>query len=104
MQETDTLEELEMAVNSGSAASERGVFGNFALKYAREIQSWQDRFCEMAGVYAMCLDATGNPISRFSGNPSETEFIKKYVTDVRIHNIYKRVSESELEDQAVEIT
>ena len=52
----------------------------------------------------MCLDENGAPLSEFSGNPHEIEIIKKYVTDVRIHNIYKRVSESELEDQAVEIT
>ena len=58
----------------------------------------------MAGVYAICLDADGVPVTEFSGNVHEVEIIKKYVTPIRIHNIYKRVSESSLEDQAVEIT
>ncbi|SFP78364.1 diguanylate cyclase (GGDEF) domain-containing protein [Butyrivibrio proteoclasticus] len=81
-----------------------GVLGDFAQKNAASIQSWQDRFCEMAGVYAFCLDSNEVPVSSFSGNPREIKIIQKYVTDVRIHNIFKRVSESELEDQAVEIT
>ena len=104
MQETITTVELEKATNSGSQSELTGALGNFALKNAREIQSWQDKFCEMSGVYAMCLDESGKPMSAFSGNPHEIQVIKKYVTEVRIHNIFKRVSESELEDQAVEIT
>ncbi len=68
------------------------------------IKSWQDHFCEMASVYAMCLDANGTPITEFSGNFHEVEIIKKYITPIRIHNIYKRVSETALEDQAVEVT
>ncbi len=104
MQETITKAELEKSTGAGFAADEKGALGNFALKNGEEMQSWQDRFCEMAGVYAMCLDASGNPLSHFSGNPHEIEVIKKYVTEIRIRNIFKRVSESELEDQAVEIT
>ena len=104
MQETVTKAELEKATTMGSNSEEKGAFGSFVLKNGKELQSWQDKFCEMAGVYAMCLDADGSPISHFSGNPHEIEVIKKYVTDVRIRNIFKRVSESELEDQAVEIT
>ena len=104
MQDTVSLEELEKTAKMGSEETTMGVLGSFALKNAKEIQSWQDHFCELAGVYALCLDEDGAPISHFSGNPSDVEVIRKYVTDVRIHNIYKRVSESELEDQAVEIT
>ncbi len=104
MQETITQTELENGMTNGSFIQEKGALGHFAHKNEKEMQSWQDKFCEMAGVYALCLDANGNPISSFSGNPHEIEIIKKYVTDIRIHNIYTRVSESELEDQAVEIT
>ncbi|MBQ7614228.1 MAG: EAL domain-containing protein [Butyrivibrio sp.] len=99
---TNTSEIKQTAM--GSAATESGVLGSFALKNQDEMQSWQDRFCEMAGVYAMCLDANGVPLTEFSGNSHEIEIVKKYVTPVRIHNIYRRVSESDLEDQAVEIT
>ena len=104
MQETVTRVELEKATETGSLNEKKGALGNFALKNAEGMQAWQDKFCEMSGVYAMCLDENGSPMSQFSGNPHEIEIIKKYVTDVRIHNIFKRVSESELEDQAVEIT
>ncbi|ADL35169.1 GGDEF/EAL domain-containing protein [Butyrivibrio proteoclasticus B316] len=104
MQETFTKVELENTTEAGSLVEEKGASGNRAPKQLANMQSWQDKFCEMSGVYAMCLDENGAPLSEFSGNPHEIEIIKKYVTDVRIHNIYKRVSESELEDQAVEIT
>ncbi len=104
MQETITKAELEKLNTMGSFSGEKGALGNFVLKNSEDMQSWQDKFCEMAGIYAMCLDADGTALSNFSGNPHEIEVIKKYVTDIRIHNIYKRVSESELEDQAVEIT
>ena len=104
MQESFSAAEIENTTAGSSFEDEKGALGNFALKNAKEIQSWQDKFCEMAGVYAMCLDASGTPMSSFSGNAHEIEMIKKYVTDVRIHNIFKRVQNSELEDQAVEIT
>lgn len=93
-----------MQTTRGSAAAKSGAQGSFAPKNIEDLQSWQNRFCEMAGVYAQCLDAEGVPITEFSGNPHEIEIIKKYVTPIRIHNIYRRVSESDLEDQAVEIT
>ncbi len=104
MQETFTDFEAKNAINKGLTPNDAEALGNFAPKNLARMQSWQDQFCEMAGVYAMCLDPKGNYFSHFSGNPREVKIIQKYVTDVRIHNIYKRVSESELEDQAVEIT
>ena len=104
MQETFNKVELDKATDLGSFNEARGALGEFALKNAQEMQAWQDKFCEMSGIYAMCLDAKGVALSEFSGNPHEIDIIRKYVTDIRIHNIYKRVSESELEDQAVEIT
>ncbi len=90
--------------NSGSVSNETGALSSFALKHKQEMQAWQDKFCEMAQVYAMCLDEEGVPITDFSGNSHEIDIIRKYVTPIRIHNIFKRVSESDLEDQAVEIT
>ena len=103
MQDISNASEI-MQPGKGSAVGESGALGHFALKNKQDMQSWQDKFCEMAGVYAQCLDANGVPVTEFSGNPHEIEIIKKYVTPIRIHNIYRRVSESDLEDQAVEIT
>ncbi len=104
MRETFTELETKCTTKTGLIAGKSQALGDFAPKNLEMIQSWQDKFCEMAGVYAICLDLYGNPISEFSGNPREVKIIQKYVTDIRIHNIFKRVSESELEDQAVEIT
>ncbi len=102
----DIFTTLDKTANNiqGSAKAEGRVFGDFALKNKDEVQKWQNRFCEMAQVYGICLDANGVPITEFSGNTHEIEIIRKYVTPVRIHNIYRRVSESEMEDQAVEVT
>lgn len=104
MQEFINEAEAKNTGEMGSLKDFSGALGDFAQKNAASIQSWQDRFCEMAGIYAFCLDTNEVPVSNFSGNPREIKIIQKYVTEVRIHNIFKRVSESELEDQAVEIT
>ncbi len=104
MQETFKDLEAKNAKNVGLTTDNAEALGNFAPKNLERMQAWQDQFCEMAGVYAMCLDPKGNYVSHFSGNPIEIKTIQKYVTDVRILNIFKRVSDSELEDQAVEIT
>lgn len=104
MQERVSDLESKNVANEGSLSNFSRALGDFAQKNGKTMQSWQDKFCEMAGIYAMCLDASGIPLSDFSGNPHEVQIIRKYVTDVRIRNIYRRVSEGELEDQAVEIT
>lgn len=83
---------------------QQGVLTEFAKTHAEALKKWQDRFCDMAGVFVCCLGKKGEQITDFSGNASELETIKKYVTDIRIHNIFMRVTESQLEDQAVEIT
>ena len=89
MQETLNDMDTKITTNKGSSSSVSGALGSLTLKYAGEMQSWQDKFCEMAGVYAFCLDAAGVPLSNFSGNPHEIEIIRKYVTESRIQSIYK---------------
>ncbi len=104
MHDINTPAELMQAQNKGSFSTEGGALANLAPKNKEELKTWQDKFCEMAGVYAQCLGDNGVPITEFSGNSHEIDIIKKYVTPIRIHNICMRVSESDLEDQAVEIT
>ena len=105
MQDKTVIFENDMTGKEGFIPEkEMGALGSFALKNREGMQAWQDRFCEMAGVYAMCISSDGTRLTEFSGNPHEIQIIKKYVDDVRIHNIFKRVSDSELEEQAVEIT
>ncbi len=103
MRDITTTADNNLKTAGGSAGDGRAL-GGFAQKNKEDLQSWQNKFCNMVGVYAICLDAHGVPVTEFSGNPHEIEIIKKYVTPVRIHNIFKRVSESDIEDQAVEIT
>ena len=104
MQETIIEAESINAAAKGSSSVASGALGDFALKNAEAMQKWQDDFCAMAGVYAFCLNSTGEPFTTFSGNPSEIEIIRKYVTETRVREIFRRVSESDLEDQAVELT
>ncbi len=80
------------------------LYDDFFAQHEGSLEKLQKRFCETAGVYALCLNAAGEKVTDFSGLTAETEFIKQYISDIRIHNIYMRVTESELEDQAVEIT
>jgi diguanylate cyclase (GGDEF)-like protein len=47
---------------------------------------------------------SGEKISDFSGSPLEVSTIKKAVDDIHIRNIFQRVTEGDLEDQAVERT
>ena len=104
MHDTKASAELMQAQSTGSGSKEMGALGQLAPKNRQELQNWQDMFCEMAGVYVQCLDGNGVPITELSGNSHEIDIIQKYVTPIRIHNICMRVSESDLEDQAVEIT
>ncbi len=104
MQDYTNVVENNEAIDTGSVRPESGTLAHFAQKNGKDLQDWQDRFCEMAGIYAMCLSKDGESLSSFSGNVHELEIIKKYVTPIRIHNIFARVSESALEDQAVEDT
>ncbi len=70
----------------------------------KELRRWQDAFTSIAGVYLCCLDMSGEKISDFSGSPLEVSTIKKAVDDIHIRNIFQRVTEGDLEDQAVERT
>ncbi len=70
----------------------------------KEVRRWQDSFAAMAGVYLCCLDAEGGRITDFSGDLLELPTIKKAVDEIHIKNIFQRVTEGDLEDQAVERT
>ncbi len=77
---------------------------NFIKLKEKEIRKWQDSFAAMAGVYLCCLDPSGEKITEFSGSLLEIPTIRKAVDDIHIRNIFQRVTEGDLEDQAVERT
>ncbi len=70
----------------------------------KELRRWQDHFATMSGVYLCCLDKNGDKVTDFSGNSLELPTIRKAVDDIHIKNIFQRVTEGDLEDQAVERT
>jgi len=70
----------------------------------KELRRWQEAYSAMAGVFLCCLGPSGEKIIDFAGNPLDVAEIKKAVPDVHIMNIFQRVTESDLEDQAVERT
>ncbi|WP_408070356.1 EAL domain-containing protein [Butyrivibrio sp. JL13D10] len=77
---------------------------NFIRLKDKELRRWQDSYAAMSGVYLSCLDSNGEKITDFSGDIHEVSTIKKAVDDIHIRNIFQRVTEGELEDQAVERT
>ncbi len=77
---------------------------NLIKPHGKELRRWQDCYAAMAGVYLCCLNENGERITEFSGNAMELSTIRKAVTEVHIRNIFQRVTEGELEDQAVERT
>ncbi len=70
----------------------------------KELELWQKYFCEMTNVFACCVDSRGVPLTDFGGDPDEKERILKVIDREQLRNIWYRVSESALEDQAIERT
>ena len=69
------------------------------------VQSWQDHFCRLAGVYAFCLDSKGTPLTKMSASVEEADLLMQNVlAPHNLERIFKRVTESVIEDQAVEDT
>lgn len=64
----------------------------------------QDKFCVMAGIYAMCLDHEGNVLAPMSGEQTDRERLLSVVSKEQLYSLYSRVAESSLEEQAVEDT
>ncbi len=77
---------------------------NLIKPHGKELRRWQDCLASMAGVYLCCLNDKGEKVTEFSGKTMELPTIRKAVTEVHIRNIFQRVTEGELEDQAVERT
>ena len=70
----------------------------------KELEIWQKYFCEMTNVFACCVDSRGIPLTEFGGNPQEKDRVLKLVDKEQLRSIWYRVSESALEDQAIEET
>ena len=75
-----------------------------SLIEGKELEKWQKHFCEVTNVFACCVDSKGNPLTEFEGKSGETERIIKLIDREQFQSMMCRVSESTLEDQAIEST
>ena len=70
----------------------------------KSLKNWQDKFCSTSNVYACCVDTDGQMITEMSGDEKDTKRLRQIISYEQFHNIYKRVAEGGLEEQAVENT
>lgn len=75
-----------------------------SLIEGKELEKWQRCFCNIANVFVCCVDSRGTPLTEFSGNKDEIDRIKQVIDDEQFQSMLLRVSESTLEDQAIETT
>lgn len=69
-----------------------------------ELQRVQNQFCMVAEVYAFCVDSTGVNLTDVSGEEEERERLAKKVPREELLSLSRRLSQSSLEDQAIEDT
>lgn len=70
----------------------------------QELQKVQDHFCTLTGLYAYCTDVEGRKITEMSGNGEGVRMIKECIPEEEFYRLFKRVSQSGLEDMIVERT
>lgn len=75
-----------------------------SLIEGNELNIWQKCFCSVTNVFACCVDRTGNPLTVLEGKQGEVERILKIIDREQLQTMVSRVSESTLEDQAIETT
>ncbi len=75
-----------------------------SLREGKELEKWQKYFCSMANVFVCCTDHQGVPITELEGQEPEVARIRELIDGEQFENMRLRVSESALEDQAVEAT
>lgn len=75
-----------------------------SLMEGKELEKWQQHFCNIANVFICCVDSRGEPLTEFEGNREELDRIKSLIDREQLWDMLLRVSESTLEDQAIETT
>ncbi len=68
------------------------------------IQKLQNDLCAVIGIYAFCVDGDGMNMTELSGEEQDKTLLLEKVPKEKLHSLFNRVSESSLEDQAVEDT
>lgn len=91
--------------NLGSAGSRQDAA--LLLKSLIEekvLEKWQQHFCDVTNVFLCCVDSSGFPLTEFGGKEEESDKIKRIIDGEQVMEMLSRVSESTLEDQAIETT
>lgn len=68
------------------------------------LQSLQDNLAALSGAAVVCMGSDGEPVTTMSGNEDDIRLFREIISQERVDMLIKRVSESPLEDQAVEDT
>jgi len=69
-----------------------------------DLQKFQDSFCEITNIFMFCVDEDGEKLTHMSGDGDEINTLLKVLDVSNLIGLYKRVSESALEDQVIEDT
>ncbi|MDE6891036.1 MAG: GAF domain-containing protein [Lachnospiraceae bacterium] len=69
-----------------------------------ELEKWQKHFCDIANVFAWCVDDEGTPLVKSDREKEEAGRIKRLIDENQLLDMLSRLSESVLEDQTVETT
>lgn len=75
-----------------------------SLVEGKELEKWQQYFCNIANIFVCCVDSFGNPLTEFGGSREEIDRIKPLIDNEQFWDMLLRVSGSALEDQAIETT
>ena len=70
----------------------------------KQLEKWQKHFSNVANVFLCCLDGKGVQLTSFSGKADETAIIEQMIDAEQYQDMLLRVSDSTLEDQAIETT
>lgn len=70
----------------------------------KELERWQKHFCDMAHIFVCCVDGNDTPLTEFGGNAEDWDQLRKVIDNEQFYSMLQRVSESTLEEQAIETT
>ncbi len=71
---------------------------------SEQLTKWANHFASSTHVYIQCVDNSGNALTEFIGYEPEIQRIKEIADENQFLDMLERVSDSSLEDQAVENT
>lgn len=78
--------------------------GRSGLIEIRELERWQKHFCDIAHIFVCCVDGKGTPLTEFGGNAEDKDRLREIIDREQLQSMLQRVSESTLEEQAIEAT